>query len=166
MTESLSRWGVGIWLLAWLGCGDAPAEGTVAARSQSLGLRAGPEAAAEPDEGSDEDPEGCNCISFPPAAPASCPAERLFCNSALDCRCEPESPAGVAQSAAASLAQPRAAQSRRLIREAHDSGEQLATLPRPPLPCVCLAGTPSPPEGGCPEEDWYCNRSGNCQCDS
>lgn len=190
----LTSWGFGLLVLAGLGCSDGATAAAVGTRSQGLSLRARdvgtpagesseappthgeeaglapepePEAEPDPDEGSGVDPDGCNCIFFPPSALESCSAERLFCNSSLECRCAPGSPAGAAQSAAATLAPVRVVQGRaRPITQDHGSGESLASVPPPPLSCVCLAGTPSPPEGGCPEEDWYCNRSGRCQCDS
>ncbi|MEY4549730.1 MAG: hypothetical protein RL685_5925 [Pseudomonadota bacterium] len=170
--ESLLKWMFGAWVLAGLGCSDPATEGALASRSHNLNRNLSlesepdPEPEPEPDGGAGGDPVACNCIRFPPAAQATCSEERLFCNSSLDCQCVAATPAGAAQSAAAILAPVRTAQRRsRLITEEH-GGEELATLPPPPLVCVCLAGTPSAPEGGCPEEDWYCNRSGRCQCDS
>lgn len=171
--ESLVRGSLGLCGLAWLGCSAGAVDEPVAARAQSL-------SAGQPDSDS-----SCNCITFPPSVLEECPADRLFCNSWQDCRCEAPGSESAAQSPAMSLAPLRAVQRRsRLVapgaelssglpgdelRLATEGGEGLGELTSTPpssLPCTCFAGTPSPPEGGCALEDWYCNPSGRCRCDN
>jgi hypothetical protein len=95
--------------------------------------------------GSPDPAPECSCGPIVTPPPAECTRARWVCNGRGDCRCAEKTPAP----------EETATQS-----PGNDRSKQSASSQ-----CIaCLGASVTPPEGGCALEDWFCNSSGLCRC--